>query len=152
MKHSKGIRWLPMWGIAAGLLFTACLDAQEPGPEAGQEAQNSNRAYAPQVADGQRHGLPVEVFAVAPGTRFLVGLEQGLNTRVVRQNQEFAVRTLEPLEAGQGIFLPSGAEIRGHVSRVEPAGTTGRAKNRSEERRVGKECRTVCRSRWSPYH
>ena len=24
--------------------------------------------------------------------------------------------------------------------------------NRSEERRVGKECRLVCRSRWSPYH
>ena len=23
---------------------------------------------------------------------------------------------------------------------------------RSEERRVGKECRTVCRSRWSAYH
>ena len=25
-------------------------------------------------------------------------------------------------------------------------------KNRSEERRVGKECRSWCRSRWSPYH
>ena len=25
-------------------------------------------------------------------------------------------------------------------------------KNRSEERRVGKECNQVCRSRWSPYH
>jgi ADP-L-glycero-D-manno-heptose 6-epimerase len=24
--------------------------------------------------------------------------------------------------------------------------------NRSEERRVGKECRRLCRSRWSPYH
>ena len=23
---------------------------------------------------------------------------------------------------------------------------------RSEERRVGKECTVVCRSRWSPYH
>ena len=23
---------------------------------------------------------------------------------------------------------------------------------RSEERRVGKECVTTCRSRWSPYH
>ena len=23
---------------------------------------------------------------------------------------------------------------------------------RSEERRVGKECATLCRSRWSPYH
>ena len=25
-------------------------------------------------------------------------------------------------------------------------------KNRSEERRVGKECASKCRSRWSPYH
>ena len=25
-------------------------------------------------------------------------------------------------------------------------------KARSEERRVGKECRIGCRSRWSPYH
>ena len=24
--------------------------------------------------------------------------------------------------------------------------------SRSEERRVGKECLTQCRSRWSPYH
>src|SRR3546814_11687092 len=29
---------------------------------------------------------------------------------------------------------------------VEQAG------NRSEERRVGKECVSTCRSRWSPYH
>ena len=27
-----------------------------------------------------------------------------------------------------------------------------RAVGRSEERRVGKECRPLCRSRWSPYH
>ena len=26
------------------------------------------------------------------------------------------------------------------------------ASSRSEERRVGKECTSVCRSRWSPYH
>ena len=25
-------------------------------------------------------------------------------------------------------------------------------RGRSEERRVGKECTSVCRSRWSPYH
>src|SRR3546814_6718528 len=28
----------------------------------------------------------------------------------------------------------------------------GGAKIRSEERRVGKECVSTCRSRWSPYH
>src|SRR3546814_14690567 len=30
--------------------------------------------------------------------------------------------------------------------------TSQRAINRSEERRVGKECVSTCRSRWSPYH
>src|SRR3546814_1764463 len=28
----------------------------------------------------------------------------------------------------------------------------GKAVTRSEERRVGKECVSTCRSRWSPYH
>ena len=27
-----------------------------------------------------------------------------------------------------------------------------RSRRRSEERRVGKECVSLCRSRWSPYH
>src|SRR3546814_1631212 len=27
-----------------------------------------------------------------------------------------------------------------------------RSRHRSEERRVGKECVSTCRSRWSPYH
>src|SRR3546814_11870370 len=34
--------------------------------------------------------------------------------------------------------------------RADPAGAIARA--RSEERRVGKECVSTCRSRWSPYH
>src|SRR3546814_19101588 len=34
-----------------------------------------------------------------------------------------------------------------------PRGYAGKAqKNRSEERRVGQECVSTCRSRWSPYH
>jgi hypothetical protein len=32
------------------------------------------------------------------------------------------------------------------------AARTSIADRRSEERRVGKECRRLCRSRWSPYH
>jgi hypothetical protein len=111
------------WGVLAGYA-----GAQETGAETMQQGQETNQAYTAHVADGQRHGLPVEVFAVVPGTRFLVTLQQDINTKAVRQNQEFRVRTVEPLEAGQGIYLPPGAVIRGHVSRVEPAGVTGRAK------------------------
>src|SRR3546814_13745716 len=31
-------------------------------------------------------------------------------------------------------------------------GVSARRETRSEERRVGKECVSTCRSRWSPYH
>jgi len=82
----------------------------------------------PHAVDGGRHGLPEQAFAVVPGTRFLVRLESDLNTKELRKNQEFRVRTLEPLEAGQGNYLPAGAVIYGHVSRVESAGAMGRAK------------------------
>src|SRR3546814_9517051 len=33
-----------------------------------------------------------------------------------------------------------------------PGRESGRTRYRSEERRVGKECVSTCRSRWSPYH
>jgi hypothetical protein len=80
-------------------------------------------------ADGHRHAnLPEEAYAVVPGTKFLVRLEEELDTKETREKKRFKVTTLEPLEAGSGIYLPPGAEIRGHVSRVESAGIAGRAK------------------------
>lgn len=103
--------------------------AQEAPPNANSEnRETTNVPYPARIADGQRHGLPLEVLAVAPGTRFLVCLEGDMSTKDLRRNQSFRVRTLEPLEAGQGFYLPAGAQILGHVSRIEPAGTTGRAK------------------------
>ena len=35
---------------------------------------------------------------------------------------------------------------------AKPSEKTRTTNQRSEERRVGKECRIGCRSRWSPYH
>ena len=62
-------------------------------------------------------------------------------TAVILENQERAMAEergalTEALGAGTGTV--AGA----------PGGATATAANRSEERRVGKECR----SRWSPYH
>jgi hypothetical protein len=136
------------WALVLGALTavlsvggTCVAQEQEQGPvvsrdviptpnaaPANGESTQTNQVYTPHVADGQRHGLPEEVYAVVPGTRFLVTLETEMNTKAVKQNQEFRVRTVEPLEAGRGIYLPPGAIIRGHISRVDPAGTTGRAK------------------------
>src|SRR3546814_10569702 len=37
------------------------------------------------------------------------------------------------------------------ISPMDPKSVAG-GERRSEERRVGKECVSTCRSRWSPYH
>ena len=65
-------------------------------------------------------------------------------------------------EMGQGIrtglamLLAEEAEVELNAVKVEQAeaAEAGAKANlqRSEERRVGKECRRLCRSRWSPYH
>ena len=60
-------------------------------------------------------------------------------------------KRLEPLMARKQPHddLETLREVKdaGEVALIRHAGVS-----RSEERRVGKECRTVCRSRWSPYH
>src|SRR3546814_7095870 len=42
--------------------------------------------------------------------------------------------------------------IRGRVAARSRRCSKCRCRDRSEERRVGKECVSTCRSRWSPYH
>jgi hypothetical protein len=102
--------------------------AQEPAQEPKKEPAVQGPEQPRQRADGERRGLPLETYAVVPGTKFLVRLEDELSTKGTQENSRFKVKTLEPLEAGSGIYLPSGAEIQGHISRVEPAGVAGRAK------------------------
>ena len=110
--------------LALGVACKAQDQTQEPSRGATTQASDQLR----HKADGERHGLPIETFAVAPGTKFLVRLEDELGSKGTKENEKFKVRTLEPLEAGSGIYLPAGAEIRGHISHVEPAGVAGRAK------------------------
>src|SRR5271157_505056 len=101
--------------LGAGLML---LLVSPLGLAVNAKAQGTEPSSAPSSASA----------AVAPGTRFLVRLEDELSTRDAKENSRFQVRTLEPLENDDGVVLPPGAEIAGHVSRVEPAGVTGRAR------------------------
>jgi len=97
-------------------------DSIATAPRAAAQEQNRR------AADGQRHGLPVETYGVVAGTKILVALDDNLGTKDSQDRTRFKVKTLEPMEAGSGIYLPSGAEIHGHISHVEGAGVAGRAK------------------------
>src|SRR3546814_9976233 len=50
------------------------------------------------------------------------------------------------------IILTATARAGQHVKNRRPGCSPGCPQTRSEERRVGKECDSTCRSRWSPYH
>src|SRR3546814_14469957 len=65
--------------------------------------------------------------------------------------------------AGDGNILPGQATVDGTTINTSGKGaigviagdldgSSGTVGIRSEERRVGKECVSTCRSRWSPYH
>jgi hypothetical protein len=65
---------------------------------------------------------------VAPGTRFLIRLDNELGSKDSKAGRPFTAHTIEPLATANGTTLPAGAEIRGHIDKVEAAGKTGRAR------------------------
>src|SRR3546814_2633312 len=66
----------------------------------------------------------------------------------VRIEDGAAIHAFSHLE---GATVKAGAHI-GPYARLRPGAIIGEKARRSEERRVGKECVSTCRSRWSPYH
>ncbi len=104
--------------LALGVACRAQEQTQEPPRETTAPVPEQQR----QKADGERHGLPIETYAVAPGTKFLVRLEEELGTRGTKENEKFKVKTLEPLEAGSGIYLPPGAEVQSEDARAAGGG------------------------------
>ena len=57
-----------------------------------------------------------------------------------------------PLSIGDGILAETADAVVSVPEVFNYWLQPGRVDERSEERRVGKECLTQCRSRWSPYH
>ena len=75
-------------------------------------------------------------------------------TRVGHWEVDSAGRTLHVSSVVRSL-LPERAGAGSHLAQLVSAlrSTDGRGLlERSEERRVGKECPSLCRSRWSPYH
>src|SRR3546814_16596675 len=76
--------------------------------------------------------------------------------RIGKADAAAAVRTERAVPAGAGgegtrLLLGIG-NLLDLVADQHGDRAAGRAPARSEERRVGKECASTCRSRWSPYH
>ena len=90
----------------------------------------------------------------APAIRLTAEVQQHIGRNQVRAvamtSTDGVVRGMEVVDTGQPITVPVGQAALGRILNVlgEPVDEGDPIPARSEERRVGKECR----SRWSPYH
>ena len=105
---------LSVWPSGAAVMAAFVLASVGAAPKAAAQDRATASPAAPDL--------------VPNGTHFLVRLDQELSTRKDRVNRKFDAKTLEPLQTSGGVILPPGAKIRGHISRIEPGGVTGRAR------------------------
>jgi len=114
--------------LAAATLATSVAWAQTAPPAQQNPPADTAQASAPQESAPQS-GAPLNPSdAVPDGTRFLVRLDDALNTAKDAANRKFAVTVIEPLETAGGGVLPPGSKITGHIARIESAEQTGRAR------------------------
>jgi GTP-binding protein LepA len=93
--------------------------------------------------------------AACEGAILVVDASQGVEAQTLANVYLALENNLEIIPVFNKIDLP-GADIDRVKREVEEVigldCSEGIPCSRSEERRVGKECRRLCRSRWSPYH
>src|SRR3546814_5367593 len=100
--------------------------------------------------------LPILLFDADGGDRRIE--EDAIDLSVLTSHQLLWI-DLQDNDEGEGAPVLERLVARLGLERARPAlaelGGKPRLQNygeRSEERRVGKECVSTCRSRWSPYH
>jgi hypothetical protein len=84
--------------------------SQQDAPPPPQEMPPSEVQDAP----------PAPPNAVVQGTVFLIQLTDRIDTRTVKAGDHFHARLAEPLMTVNGMTLPEGRKIKGHVSAVLP--------------------------------
>jgi len=113
---------------ACWLLVLFCAAASLPALLPAQQSQQNDNSAPSGAQSQQEPQSDWQSPQVPTGTRFLVGLVDELNTKTAKPHQQFTVKTLESLDTPDGHAIPAGTVIRGHVSRVEPGSSTGRAR------------------------
>src|SRR3546814_3914107 len=78
-----------------------------------------------------------------------------ISAPVLDEVAQLLVRSLRQHDAQLHVLvadLVAVARLNALALEAQRGAAVGAGGNRSEERRVGKECVSTCRSRWSPYH
>jgi hypothetical protein len=106
--EERMLRWKPLFVVLC-LTLTAI-------PAFARPQQDDAQAATPDSQ--QQDAAPI---AGTPGSRFLVTLETRISTKQDNVGKAFIARTIDPIAMPDGVVLPPGTAIRGHVSKVKQA-------------------------------
>src|SRR3546814_13485107 len=102
------------------------------------DAKGNQLKNPPSIGGGSEMKLSVELFPYYAANDKTVGVSFRLEAAQIIKLVQFGARDA----AGFGFGEEDGDDLSDCEEEF----------GRSEERRVGKECVSTCRSRWSPYH
>jgi hypothetical protein len=103
---------LPLWAQYSGQNAPySGQNAPYPGQNTPYPSQNPNSGYGNNYPGNGSNMIP-------EGTRFVVRLDDTLDTAKLRPGKKFTAKVAEDLTAPDGSAIPAGKKIHGHVSSV----------------------------------
>src|SRR3546814_17297360 len=130
-------------------LFRSVMRRAEGGTAAGAPVSELGEAHRNIVATSAiSHGVDVDKF----NAMFFAGLPADIaeyiqaSSRIGRTHVGFSILVPTPHSRRDRYVVETHDQFHRFLERMIPPPA------RSEERRVGKECVSTCRSRWSPYN
>jgi type IV secretion system protein VirB10 len=125
MKPTNAAAWL-----VCSVLFSApgyLVAQQKPAPPASPP-QSAAPAMPPGLAAAQ-NALNGKTYTVPAGTKVLLSLKSGVNTKTARPGDGVYLVSTFPVIVGSHVLIPSGVYVQGIVDKVErPGRIKGRAK------------------------
>jgi hypothetical protein len=117
--EERMLRWKPLFFAVLCLTISAAPSFARP------QQQDDAQAATTDSQQPQQDEAPM---AGTPGSRFFVTLETRISTKQDKVGKTFVARTLDPIALPDGVVLPPGTAIRGHVSKVHQAEMVDKAR------------------------
>jgi hypothetical protein len=125
MKPTKVAAWL----VCSVLLAAVNVLAAQQAPTS---PASSEQSAAPAVSPGltaAEHALSEKTYTVPAGSKVLLSLKSGVNTKTARPGDGVYLVSTFPVIVGSHVLIPSGVYVQGVVDKVErPGRVKGRAK------------------------
>ena len=124
MKPTNAAAWL----MCSTFFAVPCVFATQQAPDSPVSPKHAGATVAPGLAAAE-NALNGKTYTVPAGTKVLLSLKSGVNTKTARPGDGVYLVSTFPVIVGSHVLIPSGVYVQGLIDKVErPGRIKGRAK------------------------